>query len=198
MFELTMKRTYFIISCLVLTIACADTQSDVMTGELVPSHFEQQSLPGSEVSYVYSDSDGKLLIEGNELNGMRHGTWLTYSDKGAISELITYHKGVKEGVAISFDDKGNITKKSIYHDDKLYGNFTSYKNNKVIESKYYTDGELNGLARKYYDSGVLLEESNYVNGQLDGISKWYDQEGNLSIAYEYENGQLVNKNAAVD
>ncbi len=192
-----MKRTTLLISCIVFCFSC-ETNTTSSGGELVPLGAERITYEDSEVSYVYSQVDGNTLQEGNEVDGQKHGAWLTYDDKGSISALTTYHYGKKEGITIAFDKQGYPSVKSNYHHDQLSGDYRVFKRGKVIETRNYIDGQLEGPVKKYYESGKMLEESNYRNGQLDGIAKWYDQQGELTIAYRYENGELVDKNAVTE
>lgn len=143
-------------------------------------------------------SGDQLSMEGDTKNGLKHGSWVTYSNTGAVESVTTYYLGKKQGVNLNFDRQGYLQNKMYYHNDELHGEFKAFKRSRLIELRNYRFGKLDGMLTKYYDNGKLLEESPYINGELDGIAKWYDQEGNLSIAYRYESGELVDKDPDVE
>lgn len=180
-------------------MACQNETPVILETSLIPSTAEVSAYGDVEgLSKATQRSDQRIVAEGDVLNGLKHGSWITYDKEGAITLLETFNEGKKQGVALKFDKQGYVETKSYYHSDQLDGEYVVYKRKKVIETRNYNNGVLNGPLTKYYDNGTLMQEAPYVDGKLHGLAKWYDQEGNLSIAYRYEDGELVDKNPELE
>lgn len=188
-----MKLQIFIVSTL-LIIGCSQptdvadpTKSHIPIGAIVQ---EYESVPGLVRATVVIDN--KVIAEGDFLNDLHHGSWITYDPTdGKVKTIVTYLNGKKQGVELIFDTNGYVSEKSYYHDDQLSGEYILFKRKNIIEKKNYLGGKLHGLQQRFYTSGVLMEEKNYVNNVVDGAAKWFDQDGNLTIEYNYSMGELV-------
>lgn len=184
-----------------LMISCSDPAKDSATYgttelPVAAETYPYEAIPG--MVKAIEKRNGVVVAEGDALDGLKHGSWTTYDDKGLPALTTTYYKGKKQGVELGFDNRGSVEVKAYYHNDLLDGEYIMYKNRNITEKRNYKNGVLEGGLFKYYNSGKLMQESYYENGKLEGIAKWYDQEGNLSIAYEYAAGELVNKNPEVE
>ncbi|REE00103.1 toxin-antitoxin system YwqK family antitoxin [Marinoscillum furvescens] len=199
-----MKRIIALILLVVVGYACStETQSESAVGEQ-----QLEKVPEVAVVTPYEDGSGVARAEvwdgeslrsvGESIDGLRHGAWMEFTPDGKPSALVTYHRGVQQGVVLDFDKQGYLKNKKFYVQGEFDGPYLVYKRNKLMESRLYSAGELNGTVRKYYDNGRLKEEAPYDQGNLHGVAKWFDQEGNLKLAYEYDQGELVDKEAEVD
>ena len=77
--------------------------------------------------------------------------------------------------------------------DKPYsGKIVSYyKSGRLLESRNFKDGQLDGLCEWYYKNGELKSSQNYKNGQGDGLYETYYENGKLKSSRNYKNGELV-------
>lgn len=154
---------------------------------------DYENIPGRQKATTRGDK-GTTLEEGEVVNGLKEGAWVTYNEEGFPETLTTYLKGKKHGVALTFERNGALKSKQYYNLDVKEGEFLSYNGRRLSERKTYVGGELNGLLVTYYNDGKVQQEAPYVNGKLDGLGKWFNQQGALSIAYIYEDGELVDQN----
>jgi|GEM_PF-2005632 len=154
---------------------------------------DYEDLTSRKRAYV-SNERGEIIEEGESLNGLKEGPWMTYNDKGIPKVLTTYHLGKKQGLSLKFDDKGAISQKEYYHNDELEGECLVYEGNKLLERNQYANNQLNGISIKYYETGDIQQELSYVDGKMNGLSKWYKRDGVLIAAYIYEDGELVDRN----
>ncbi len=188
---------YLIISISTFVLAC-NSGNNTQTATATPisvGDYETVTYPGESdlAKATKKDAQGKILEEGDLLNGQKHGTWVTYQANldNTITEIASYKNGIEHGVKI-FMKNGKPTEKIYYANGLIHGIREQYATtNKVTLRANYVQGKLNGESKKFYNDGKLLEESTYKNGLLDGTSKYYDQEGNLKFEYKYKNGKKV-------
>jgi antitoxin component YwqK of YwqJK toxin-antitoxin module len=159
----------------------------------IPSGAEVIDL-GDIQKVLIKGQDGKIIEEGNAINGLKEGSWISYNEAGVPVSLITYHQGIKHGVVIDFDNNGSITFKAYYVGDQLEGELRNYQNRNLYEIKTYEGGVLNGPHLTFYSNEKVQQEVYYVDGKYDGLARWFNQEGELTIAYIYDDGELVDKN----
>ncbi|MBV6646223.1 MAG: toxin-antitoxin system YwqK family antitoxin [Cyclobacteriaceae bacterium] len=179
---------------IILLASCGESVSNVgptdyPAGAVIEKY---DNIPGRVKITVMSGED--IAMEGDYQDGFREGAWTEY-ERGLVKEVYNYYRGDLQGIRLSFRS-GNLEKKSYYDGGQLHGEYTVYKNRRVIEQYQYTNGKKEGPVKKFYNNGKILEESNYVNDQLDGIARWYDQEGNLTIEYLYKDGVLLEDKTA--
>lgn len=186
----------FLILLGVFTACSSPTSQTVVSSE-------NAELPAGAVLTEYDNGTGlqravlevagSTVIEGDVLNGQRHGTWLEYHEDGKIKLITSYLNGQKQGPEISMDATGNEVTKASYSNGTLEGEKRSFTRGKLSEVMNYKQGKLNGPLRRFYPNGTPKETSNYTDGAIDGEALWYDQEGNITIRYTYDMGKLVDK-----
>ncbi len=184
----------------VFLMSCGGSQNiEVPVDSDVPEGVELTSYEdGSGLEKVIKKAGDITVLEGEMLDGVKHGAWVAYDHTGVPTSITTYHKGKKQGVSMSFDSQGYVSIKQNYHNGVLHGESKVYTRKRVTEVKNYVNGQLEGVVTKYYTSGKIMQEAPFKEGKMHGIAKWYDEEGNLSLAYEYEEGELVDKEPEVD
>lgn len=138
---------------------------------------------------VYKDE--VLIEEGEVLNNQKTGTWLEFHPNGFIKNTTTFFKGVKNGTYLLFSKRGALQERHYYKNDKLDGKKIKYTQSKIVLDEDYIEGQLNGKRILYYEDGTIQEEGNFKDGKRHGNQKWYDQEGKVSIEYDYENGEKI-------
>lgn len=156
--------------------------------------FTSERLSGSSTDYVVKrDGQGRVLEEGFMENGQKVGTWATYNpEKNEITALTPYIDGQINGRALTFDAGNRIQSQQGYKNGQLHGYAAKYNFSRLLEEFNYTNGQLNGEYKKYFDNlNQVQQESNYKNGQLDGTVTYYNKEGVKTLQYEYKNGEKV-------
>lgn len=190
------KHSLFIASIVCLSLGCNQNQSKKNNTSQSPklSGFELTNYVGSNLQKAVKKSEqGKLVEEGDLVNGKKTGTWTTYHLRtGLPDKIVTYHEGQKQGMALKMSDRGQILEKMYYANDVLNGVKYAYKYNRILEESIYKDGELDGTRKLYYETGKQLkEEGNFKNGKRTGVNTWYKESGEISLQYRYEDGKRV-------
>lgn len=132
-----------------------------------------------------------LIEEGEVLNNQKTGTWLEFHPNGFIKTSTSYYKDAKNGTYLLFSNRGALQERHYYKDNKLDGKKIKYTLSKIVLDEDYENGQLNGKRILYYDDGTIQEEGNFKDGKRHGNQKWYDQEGEVSIEYDYKNGEKI-------
>ena len=139
----------------------------------------------------YFNKTGKLSFEGEYKHGKKNGKGKEYymEKKLKIKYDCEYLDGIKwQGIGFDINGKQNcvIKKGKIYdnnndllYEETLYGIIRQYKNNQLIFSGKYKNGEKYGNCKEYNSKGMLVFEGIYLDGRKNGKGK------------EYENGQLI-------
>ena len=119
---------------------------------------------------------------------------------GYTTEYEEDHFGLKQGRLIEKDHRGNMISEAFYKDDKRNGIHTrwdydymaykltdSYENVPAVvrERANYTNGTLDGLYEKFYDSGTPHKRMTYMSGKIVGRIQVWDKEGNVQEDWEY-------------
>ena len=119
------------------------------------------------------NAQGKLIYDGEYVNGLRNGKGREYCYEYKINEedyITTYYEGnFIDGVKI-----GNFSK---YY--KFKGNFIL-----VLECEFFNDKE-NGKGKEYDYNGILIFEGEYANDKKNGKYKIYDLDDKLIFEGEY-------------
>lgn len=197
-FSLTKNALLLIFSALTLITSSCKQGAGSTTGETIKGTGDlegmvMEPIPGSKVQYARQyGSSGNLIIEGFLLDGQKTGMWIQYSPEGDIVLINHYLDGKLEGTAMRMSFRNQVDLKSTYKKGELDGPYTAYKFGKVVETREYKGGKLNGTSRTYDDRTFnIKQEVQYKDGYQDGYFKYYDENGNVSVEYEYKNGRKV-------
>jgi len=161
------------------------------TGDL--TGFELTEIPGTTAKTAKRrDPSGQVVMEGFLDADKKTGTWLEHNNEGDISLMQSYLNGFLEGPSLKFSFRGQIDQRSNYHLGQLDGPWVQYKFGKVMETREYKNGKLEGPVKQYDDKSFKLrQESEYKNGLQDGYFRYYDDNGNVTMEYVYKNGEKV-------
>jgi antitoxin component YwqK of YwqJK toxin-antitoxin module len=161
------------------------------TGDLAGMVME--AIPGSTIQYArQTGTNGNLEIEGFVENGKKTGMWIQYGADGDIALINHYVNGMMEGTAMRMSFRNQVDLRTTYKQNELDGPYTAYKFGKVIETREYKNGKLNGTTRTYDDRTFKIkQEVQYKDGLQDGYFKYYDENGNVSLEYQYKNGEKI-------
>jgi antitoxin component YwqK of YwqJK toxin-antitoxin module len=172
-------------------IGCKPSAPKAGSGDLIG--FEIIEIQGSSVKMAKrKDPSGQAVIEGFVEGEKKTGQWLEYDNNGDVSTIAHYVNGLLEGTSFKLSHRGQIDQRTNYHLGELDGTWVQYKFGKVMETRNYKNGKLDGSVKIYDDKTFKLrQETEYKNGLQDGIFRYYDDNGNVSMEYQYKNGEKV-------
>ena len=90
--------------------------------------------------------------------------------------------GLKEGLTEVFISNEQLWIKEYYKEGKLHGTRTQYDiDDPTFAEKIsnYSNGQLHGVCKAFWDKDTLSEISEWKNGKLHGVLELYDEKGNL-------------------
>jgi antitoxin component YwqK of YwqJK toxin-antitoxin module len=186
--------SYFILTGLcifLLGIGCKSSTTKDGTGDL--AGFEFSKIPGTTIkSAKRKDPRGQVVVEGFADGDKKVGQWIEYNEEGDISTITNYINGLLEGPALKMAYRGQVDQRTTYHAGQLDGPWVQYKFGKILETRVYRDGKLNGTVKTYDEKTYKVrQETEYKNGVQDGYYRYYDDNGNVSMEYQYKNGEKV-------
>ncbi len=185
-------RTWFIL-LFAIAFSCQNGPSTptAVTSDLPSDAIIEDYGDGSGLSKATVKSGDITTAEGDLLNGLKHGTWVEYSNDGLITSLTNYRNGLKHGIALTFSNRSEVETKANYYNDQLEGEYVVYNRRKIKSITTYAGGKMHGPKKSFYDNGTLQEDSNYKDGIMHGEAKYYNNQGELLFEYVYDEGQLV-------
>ena len=104
--------------------------------------------------------------------------------------------GLKEGLTEVFISNEQLWIKEYYKEGKPHGTWIQYDIDDptyAVSITNYSNGQLHGVCKAFWDKDTLSEISEWKNGKLHGVSELYDEKGNLEEREIHENGNLVKK-----
>ncbi|MEP2027046.1 MAG: hypothetical protein ABJH98_09505 [Reichenbachiella sp.] len=186
---------YYLIGVLIVLNACDSgevTSGGAESLDNLPSYAEQiefDHMPELVTASVMFG--GNVEQQGEYLNDLRNGSWVTYYPNQLVKSISTYVNGTMHGTHLELDNSGSLTLKGYYVNGVEEGEFIYYSNGVVTEKRNYLAGEYAGKRSQYYDNGKIMEESHWLDGKMHGKATWYDQKGNVTLEYEYKQGVLL-------
>lgn len=177
-----------------LLVACQPKAPAPVSEDL--AEYEIVDIPDSPLQKAIKRYvDSTVLEEGQLLNGIKTGTWLTYTAGNPLPEkIMTYANGMANGPYFELNIRGQIEVSAYYKNNRLDGYWAQYQFGRPTIEAHYKDGELHGVYREYAtSSGQIQKEISYKNGKMDGRYLYYDQDGNITLDYMYKNGEKVSQ-----
>ena len=144
--------------------------------ELIPNPYDS-SLDSNNDKRMMEKDGHRIQIrkEFNVLNGLLHGSYNFYDDKGKLEKQYTYQFGKLDGPFREYCDE-----------------FYSGRNNVIRTSVNFKDGKKEGLYNSNYCStNSKSEMGTYLNGKKEG--KWieYSKDGKITRIKLFENGLYI-------
>ena len=155
--------------------------------------FESEKIPGTSVTRVFKlGEDGKMLEEGFIKDGVKNGQWITYDpSKGAVNKIESFVDGQLTGYSFIISSRGYIDQQAGFLNNTLHGRNYNYRYGRPKSELFYSNGQLDGIQKEYYDNGKLQQETEFKDGIQDGVYNYYSDDGILRMSYMYENGEKV-------
>jgi hypothetical protein len=107
-------------------LACNSPQAPtpVAPAPTAPTVQSATPAPAVEVENGHQrllDDQGRLLMEGDMLDGQRHGLWTAYHKNGQVQSRTSYATGQREGPTVVFRPNGALYYKGQYANDHPVG-----------------------------------------------------------------------------
>ena len=120
--------------------------------------YKYNNLKGKGKEY---DNSGRLLFDGEYLNGERNGQGKEYSHRNNILIFVgEYLNNQRNGKGKEYNN-GKLVFEGDYKNDKRWEGKGYDKSKKIVYE--LKDGK--GLVKEYYDDGILRFEGEYLNGE---------------------------------
>ncbi len=170
-------------------LACILAISVFAQQDAAPNKLDDKGLKQG----LWMEKSGVTYSEGNYLNNLKDGLWLTHSvENDMLMQVENYKQGIKNGIFIEISKQGNLVSEQYFTNNIPDGPHRIYgPGGSPLTVNNYQEGQLHGLQVVYYENiRKKSEESHYNMGVKDGISRWYNTEGNIIVEYNYVNGLL--------
>lgn len=128
-----MQRTSFIINlaCALLLMACGSGQPSTPAAPAAPPAQDTIVVPPADTTALQNGfeqvrKNGRVLMEGEKVNGKRHGVWTSYTSDGRVRSRNTYNNGLLHGETVVFRESGVLYYTGGYANDKQIGEWKFY------------------------------------------------------------------------
>ena len=131
----------------------------------------------------------------NQVNssGEKEGSWVKYFDNNRVKYEGQFHLGKPIGKFTYYYKEGGVKAVSDFSDDGIVvKNITYYKNGLLMAEGEFVNQKKNGLWKYYLKqkNNPLISTETYLNGELDGESvTYYPETGNRTEVVSYKNGK---------
>jgi antitoxin component YwqK of YwqJK toxin-antitoxin module len=146
-------------------------------GKRTDRHFDSGKVHGTT---TYFHADGSKHIQGENVRGKHHGTWITWNENGDVVELMRY-------------DMGRTLESQRFASGKpIHGDFTDHYAGGQLKSKgHYDHGHRTGLWEEYYPNGTPKASLLYDDkGRLHGLARRWNEDGSPFTESTWKNGAL--------
>lgn len=133
--------------------------------------------------------NGKLMYQGSFKDGKPVGLWKRWHDSGNLKAVLEYSETSDSVKAKLYETTSRPVAEGVYIGEKKCGRWTYYSNDAKIAEENYTDGQKNGISRRFYASGELLEESVWKNDLPDGPYRAFFLTGKSFLECTYKEGK---------
>ncbi len=135
--------------------------------------------------WTKKDTDGKLLYQGTFKNDQPVGEMKRFHPNGKLKAVLIFVEGSELSDARLYDEGGNLIAQGKYIGQKKTGEWSYFKDAKIVSAENYLNGQKNGVSKRYYQTGELLEESNWKDDKLNGIYRSFFQDGKTFLECGY-------------
>lgn len=125
-----------------------------------------------------------------DAKGHKQGYWQYRPENENVVLEVNFKNDTMQGDCKVFDEAGKLIETRRYQKGIVNGYFKKYwPDGKIQEEGCYDDNILIGIHKTYYPNGVLKIFSVYVAGDLDGPYIEYDKMGKLRINSTFQDGK---------
>ncbi|MEW4922127.1 tetratricopeptide repeat protein [Algibacter sp. 2305UL17-15] len=146
----------------------------------------------NDFTLTYKLSNGKTDFKLDYVNGVKHGTYISYDFYGNTLVEGTYKNGEMNGEWIWYFPNGNKSIVKNYRNGTLHGDYLEYyENGQLDEKDVYVFGKIEGTSTSFHENGVQSHATDFEYGQLHGKKLFYDNSGKLQLIRFYNYGRLI-------
>ncbi|MEM6966175.1 MAG: hypothetical protein AAF573_15530 [Bacteroidota bacterium] len=195
-------KNYILILATFLFFSCGGDQAASSSSGAKSANLTGYSIvdfPNSNMQKAMrTDAAGKIVEEGEVLDGKKTGTWITYHDGENIivSTITNYVNGMRNGLWMRVGKNNRVEAYGYYANDVKDGKWVTYNFSRREKEEEYRNGKLHGISRTFYKTGKdgqIKEELEYKDGVQDGIYRYYLEDGSISLDYVYKNGEVIER-----
>ena len=155
--------------------------------------FNENQFCGPALSYYES---GQLKEKGFYDNGVAVGAYTNFHENGEKSSEKNFENGVLEGAYMEWYEDGSIKSTRLFQKGELHANgapavLLYNEKEKVIESQYFENGQLDGKHIKYHPNSSRSYQVSYVNGKKVGKEEFFSEDGKQLGGGSYKDGKPV-------
>lgn len=150
---------------------------------------QQFDASGNSTVKMFNEDATPFAEGGYNAAKERDGVWKFYSDKGGVSNIITFRDGKKDGQVIVFTASGLVLDSMNYASDILDGERVKYYTNGKKQVVFnYKAGVVDGSYESFFEDGGKALEGVFKDGKRDGVWKFYDENGSV-VEYKFNKGR---------
>jgi antitoxin component YwqK of YwqJK toxin-antitoxin module len=124
--------------------------------------------------------NGVLKSEANFRGSRRDGVTRRYYENGTLMIEANFKSGEPHGKFREYYENANMMAEEVYNGGQL-----------IIQKRFDRNGNINDIARRYYQNGQIRIEAGFRNGKPEGITREYHENGSLMAEEYYSNGTLI-------
>ena len=151
-------------------------------------YYEGELYSGPVIKYLNSG-----LMEGEFLNGVKHGLWQTFNRIGQPLMIGYYDKGGKNGKFEQWYDDGKKRHRELvatFVNDQYDGVYREwYENGKKSIFGTYKNGKEQGAYKEWHENGKRALQTKYIDGVPDGIYREWHENGKKRIKITFKDGK---------
>jgi len=126
--------------------------------------------------------NGVLKCEASFRGSRRDGVTRRYYENGALMIEANFKNSEPHGTFREYYENSNLMAEEVYNDGQL-----------IIQKRFDRNGNLNDVARRYYQNGQIRIEAGFREGKPEGITREYHENGSLMAEEYYRNGTLISR-----
>ncbi len=125
--------------------------------------------------------------------GLMHGVWKEYNNKGVLETAASFAEGVMEGKRTTYYQNGAKSASMTIQNGFVSGEMVQFYNCNQAYSKanYNAEGLKSGPAQLFYATGQVSAKMSYVNDLLEGEYTEYHSNGALKAKFNLDAGVIT-------
>ena len=151
-------------------------------------YYEGDLYSGPVIKYLNSG-----LMEGEFLEGLKHGLWQTFNRIGQPLMIGYYDRGKKNGKFEQWYDDGKKRHRELiatFVNDQYDGVYKEwYENGRKSIVGTYKNGKEQGVYTEWHENGKKALQTKYINGIPDGRYREWHENGKKRIRITFRDGK---------
>ncbi|WP_051532695.1 toxin-antitoxin system YwqK family antitoxin [Fusobacterium perfoetens] len=150
--------------------------------------YKDGELDGLNVIYYKN----KIKEIGHWKEGKQNGLFQMYTEDGILVDNANFKNGERDGLTEQYySATGKLRIAANFKNGVLDGKYKAYYPSGALQGEvFYTNGEMNGEIKEYYENGNLRLVGNYKKSLENGEWKFYLEKGNLQSIVNYKDGEM--------